>query len=126
MSKLKVLSLSCMLALAALPGPAFGQYIYIDANGDGVNTSADSLNAAGPTVLTIYLNTNHDKDSSLQTCNSHSAANCGATGTAQPLNIEHLQLSDLPERGGRDGNVGDVHSGFFRVCDASEPASGQP
>ena len=31
MSKLKVLSVSCMLALAALPGPVFAQYIYIDA-----------------------------------------------------------------------------------------------
>src|SRR5438093_3851419 len=92
MSKLKVLSLSCMLALAALPGPAFGQYIYIDANGDGVNTSADSLNAAGPTILTIYLNTNHDKDGSLQTCNSHSAASCGATGTAQLLTIFSYQV----------------------------------
>ena len=92
MSKLKVLSVSCMLALAALPGPVFAQYIYIDANGDGINTSADSLNAVGPTILTIYLSTNHDKDGSLQTCNSHSAANCGATGTAQPLNIFSYQI----------------------------------
>ena len=61
MSKLKVLSVSCMLALAALPGPVFAQYIYIDANGDGINTSADSLNAVGPTILTIYLSTNHDR-----------------------------------------------------------------
>ena len=55
MSKLKVLSLSCMLALA-LTGPAFLQYIYLDANGDGDNTATHGLTASGQ-HSDRYLNT---------------------------------------------------------------------
>ena len=54
MSKLMLLGLTCMLALAALPGSAFAQYMYLDANGDGVNSTADSLNPAVPTVTIPY------------------------------------------------------------------------
>ena len=85
----KLFGFSCMLALAALTGPAFAQYMYLDVNGDSLNTSADRLNADGPTVLTIYLNTNHDRDGSLQTCNSH-AASCGASTTEHGMPPDSL------------------------------------
>src|SRR2546425_2570307 len=92
MSKLKVLSLSCVLALAALTGPASAQYMYLDANGDGISSSADRLNAVGPAVLTIYLNTNHDRDGSQQSCNSHSSATCGAVASGTPLTLASYQV----------------------------------
>jgi hypothetical protein len=92
MSKLKLLGCSTILALAVLVGPAPAQYIYLDANGDGVNTPADTLNPTGPTVLTIYLNTNHDKDGSLQTCNSHTTALCGATPSSTALDLLTYQI----------------------------------
>jgi hypothetical protein len=61
--------------------------MYLDANGDGLNTSADILNAQGATVLTVYLDTDHDKNGSLQSCNSHTAATCGASTTASALDM---------------------------------------
>jgi len=39
--------------------PAFGQFIYMDANGDGLCTTADVL-IAPVTSVDIYLNTNHN------------------------------------------------------------------
>src|SRR2546422_9321831 len=68
--------------------------MYIDANGDGINSAADRLNPSGSTLLTIYLNTNHDKDGTLQTCNSHQvAAGCpGASPTSQALTLASYQV----------------------------------
>ena len=43
MSKLESLGLVCMLALAVHAGPASAQYMYPDANGDGINTVDDQL-----------------------------------------------------------------------------------
>ncbi len=57
--------------------------MYLDADGDGINTFADSLSAFGSTTLTVYLNTNRDRDGSLQTCNSHT----GAPTSGGPINL---------------------------------------
>ena len=73
------LFLTSLLGFAAI-GQA--QYIYIDTNGDGVHSSADQLNA-GTTSLDLWLNTNHDRDGSLQSCNSHN----GAPPSAAPLDL---------------------------------------
>jgi hypothetical protein len=43
MSKLESLGLVCMLALAVHAGPASAQYMYLDANGNGINTVDDQL-----------------------------------------------------------------------------------
>jgi hypothetical protein len=51
--------------------------MYLDANGDGINTAADVLSASGTTPLDIWLDTTHDRDGSAQTCNSHSGAPTG-------------------------------------------------
>ena len=45
------------------------------------------------TILTITLDTNHDRSGALQTCNSHSAANCGALATANPLDMFSYTLA---------------------------------
>jgi len=54
--------------------PARAQYMYLDTNGDGVHTDADVVNPNGPTHVDVWLDTNHDRDGSLQTCNSHTGA----------------------------------------------------
>jgi hypothetical protein len=117
MSKLKPIGFSCMLALAAFTPPAFAQYMYLDTDGDSLNTSADRLNADGPTVLTIYLNTNHDRDGSPQTCNSHTAS-CGASTTGQALDMFSYTIS-LVAVGGT------VQWGTFTPADAAYTPLGQ-
>ncbi len=64
-----------LLALGALfclfAGPASAQYIYLDTNGDGVHSSADLLQPNGtPTTVNAYINTNHNRDGSLATCDT--------------------------------------------------------
>ena len=51
------------------------QYMYLDTNGDGIHTSADGILPPGtPTTIAVYLDTTHDKNGSLQSCNSHTGA----------------------------------------------------
>ena len=60
-------------ALLLLPfaGVANAQYLWMDSNGDGVNTAADVLNANGtPTTVDVWINTSHNKDGSLATCDT--------------------------------------------------------
>jgi len=72
-----------LLLFAALlyPAPSRAQYMYLDTNGDGVHTDADVVNPAGPTQVSVWLDTNHDRDGSLQTCNSHTGAPHSWQGT---------------------------------------------
>lgn len=56
-----------LLALL-LAAPATAQYIYLDANGDGVNTSADLLSATGTTTLDVWLSTDKMRDGSAAAC----------------------------------------------------------
>jgi len=71
-------------------GSASAQYLKITTDNPTDNTQ---MRVSGTTVLTISLNTNHDKDGSVQTCNSHTAANCGNAATANPLDIGSYTLS---------------------------------
>ncbi|HEU4765151.1 MAG TPA: putative Ig domain-containing protein [Candidatus Eisenbacteria bacterium] len=64
-----------LLAVAALAcfwsAPAMAQYMYMDTNGDGVWSTADVLNPNGtPTSVDVYLNTTHNRDGSVATCDS--------------------------------------------------------
>jgi len=71
------LSLAAPLALMValfVTAPARAQYMYLDTNGDGVHTDADVVNPSGPTHIDVWLDTNHDRDGSLQSCNSHTGA----------------------------------------------------
>lgn len=61
------------LAMLACFGatPALAQYMYMDTNGDGVWSTADVLNANGtPTTVDVWLNTTHNRDGSVATCDS--------------------------------------------------------
>lgn len=46
------------------------QYMYLDANGDGVNTAADVITAAGPTTFDVWLRTDKRRDGSDALCSS--------------------------------------------------------
>lgn len=54
-STLRVLLL--LMALLLAPFPSEAQYLYLDANGDGVRTPADSLSSTGPTTVGVWLRT---------------------------------------------------------------------
>jgi len=85
------LILSATLLLLSVAGPASAQYMKITSDNPSDPTR---LRSSGSTLLTITLDTNHDKDGSLQTCNSHTAANCpGASTTSQPLNMFSYTLA---------------------------------
>ena len=43
-----------LFTAVAFVGPASVQYMYIDTNGDGVNTSEDHLNTTGTTCMTMH------------------------------------------------------------------------
>ncbi len=64
------------------------------------------------TILTISMDTNHDKNGSLQTCNSHTAANCGASTFATALDMFSYTLA-LHVTGGT------VSFGTFTASDAN-------
>ena len=77
-------SMSAALFLCAAlfrPPAANAQYIYLDTNGDGVHTDADIVNPSGTTTIAIWLDTKHDKDGTLQSCNSHTGAPHSYGGT---------------------------------------------
>ena len=54
----------------ALTSTARAQYIYLDANGDGFNTTADVLNPSGTTTIDVWLRTNAMRDGSQGICSS--------------------------------------------------------
>jgi PKD domain-containing protein/cadherin-like protein/Big-like domain-containing protein len=110
--KLRLRMLVCgSMLLFGLAAPATAQYLRITTDNPADNTR---LRATGTTILTITLNTNHDRSGSLQTCNSHQvAAGCpGAVGTAQPLDMFGYTLA-LKTVGGT------VQWGTFTASDAN-------
>jgi hypothetical protein len=60
-----------IVALAGVAGTSQAQYMWMDSNGDGVNTAADVMQANGvPTTVDVWVNTSHNRDGSLAECNS--------------------------------------------------------
>ena len=71
MGRLKFILLSALLAALVVATPTHGQYMYLDANGDGMNTSADRLTPNGEdTEVRIYLETSRSIDGVPAYCNS--------------------------------------------------------
>ena len=109
-----LLTASLLLAsLLALPIIGNAQYMYLDANGDGIHTAADQLNASGATSLDIWLDTTHDRDGSVQSCNSHS----GAATSGSPLDLFSFEIV-LQATGGT------VSWGSFSAANASFTVDG--
>ena len=59
--------LIAVVACAIHAPPSSGQYMYLDANGDGVNTVADVVNA-GTNVVDIWLDTDSNRNGSPAVC----------------------------------------------------------
>src|SRR5207237_8711710 len=78
--KSRFLLLTALLILGSVP-PAAAQYMRILTDNPLDNTR---MRSSGTTILTITLDTDHDRNGSLQACNSHSAASCGIPSTTQP------------------------------------------
>lgn len=74
-----LVALGLVAALSA-PIPAVGQYIYMDTNGDSLNTWADSLSSVSPTPIDIWLDTGSNRD--------HTPGGCAAPGlTSYAFNL---------------------------------------
>lgn len=61
------LLLAGVIASLAIGTPSYGQYIFMDLNGDSTCTSADVLTSS-TTAVDVWLNTNHNKNGSTATC----------------------------------------------------------
>ena len=57
-----------LLLCTCLATPASAQYMYLDTNGDGVNSSADVIAPSGATAVDVWLDTNRNRDGSPATC----------------------------------------------------------
>src|SRR5881396_626116 len=62
-----------MAAALAAASPSVSQYIYLDTNGDGLNSWADSLNA-GTTPVDIWLDTGSNRNGSAGGCATNGLA----------------------------------------------------
>src|SRR5438093_13719059 len=79
---LRCLALGSLLLLA-LAAPAAAQYMRMTTDNP---TDPMRLRASGSTIVTIFLDTDHDRNGTLQSCYSHTLAYCGGTFTTpQPL-----------------------------------------
>jgi hypothetical protein len=63
-----------LIAVLAAASPAAAQYIYMDTNGDGLNTWADSLNATGTTALDIWIDSGFNRNGSPGGCRERGLA----------------------------------------------------
>jgi hypothetical protein len=64
-----VTALLLIAALAVVASPVSAQYMYLDSNGNGVHDSGDRLGFLGvPTTVDVWLDTNHNRDGSIATC----------------------------------------------------------
>ncbi len=88
-TSLRCIILSSLLLLC-LAGPAAAQYMKITTDNPGDNTR---MRATGTTLLTITLDTDHDRNGLLQTCNSHASSNCGAPSSGEPLDMFYYTLA---------------------------------
>ncbi|TMQ60769.1 MAG: hypothetical protein E6K76_00705, partial [Candidatus Eisenbacteria bacterium] len=108
-----------VLISACFAGTATAQYIKILSDNPTDNTK---MRATGTTILTIILDSSHDKNGSPQTCNSHTSppATCGAAPDTRPLDVGSYTIL-LARTGG-----GTVTWGTFTPADAAyTPFGGQ-
>lgn len=63
-----VLTIAVVPALILAPAETFGQYIYLDSNGDGVHGPGDVLAPNGVTTFDVWLQTDHGRDGAMAAC----------------------------------------------------------
>src|SRR5690242_16037887 len=97
-------------AVLGVTSGANAQYMKITTDNPSDNTK---MRPSGTTILTITLDTDHDRNASLQSCNSHTAANgCGSATDVLPLDMFSYTLA-LKATGGT------VTWGTFTPSDAA-------
>jgi hypothetical protein len=69
--------LGLLVCIVAVP-PATAQYIYLDLNGDGLNTAADLLSGTLPVNVDVYLRTDMNRDGSQPTCATGQSLSIGS------------------------------------------------
>lgn len=109
-SSLRLVTLGALFLLLTA-APAAAQYMRITTDNPADPTRLRPGSAA-TTILTITLDTIHDRDGSVQSCNSHTAATCGAPSLSTPLNIFSYTIT-LTAIGGL------VQWGTFTAADAN-------
>lgn len=62
--------LLALLVMFALPTPSTAQYMFLDANGDGLPSAADVVSSTGPTTVDVWLRTSTNRDGSTASCPS--------------------------------------------------------
>jgi len=127
------LGFALLVAMTAVligsPRVVQGQYMYLDTNGDGVPTDADTLNSSGPTLVDVWIRTDSNRDGSPASCISankqltlsnydfilHATGGTIAWGT-----FTNQQALMLPCNGTRSDST-DFYTGF---CGISGPSPG--
>ena len=66
--------IGALVAWVPATTPAAAQYMYLDSNGDGINTSTDRMNKSTPTTIDVWLRTDHNRDGSLAGCDFQAGA----------------------------------------------------
>jgi hypothetical protein len=66
--------------LLLCPRHAVAQFVFLDANGDGVNDASDQLAQDGPTDVDVWFVTNENRDGSAAVCSSNPAQLLAALG----------------------------------------------
>jgi hypothetical protein len=93
--------------------------MYLDANGDSINTEGDILSGAGPTTIDVWLSTNRNRDGSIATCATGESlsvssyefilhANGGTVAWSNFVNHQPTMVTNF----GSAGNSTDYHNGF--------------
>jgi len=114
-SALRRSALGALLFLC-MASPAAGQYMKITTDNPTDNTR---LRASGPTLLTLSLDSSHDRNGTQQTCGSHQAALCGGVATSENLDVFSYTII-LNAVGGT------VSWGTFTPADAAYGNGGAP
>ncbi len=68
------LALAVAVIVLVAAHTAAAQYMYLDANGDGVHTSADVVPASGSATFDIWLKTDENRDGSRPVCSRDSTS----------------------------------------------------
>src|SRR6058998_1622187 len=98
--------LACSLPLLLSPAPASAQYMYLDTNGDGINTEGDRIpfSEGGEfTNVDIWLDTSTNRDETAATC----------TSSGEPLSISSYEICLSIVGGGVDWGTFTNHMPLF-------------
>jgi hypothetical protein len=109
-----VTALILIVAFAVLASPAAAQYMYLDANGNGVHDSGDQLKPNGtPTTVDVWIVTNHNRDGSLAVCDVDGTSPLGIN--AYVVNL--LAASGLVSYSGYTDHFGTIAFGELNPGD---------